>query len=371
MKRNSFLLVVMLAVALLVPTTANAQFGKLKGLGNKLKEKIKESTKNKGESIGNISESVSNGNVPGVATSTARSQAPWPMSSNPSYKGRDVRAFLYNIVDESDDYLTSLREEMYSRYKENAKIINNMGDGSSQARMENENLMRFYHEIQMIVRINVSNVPLNNGAIDTSDPHLLVTSRQGGGIGYWVMKKDGNYRFCVTSGDGAFLSNEDLATAKEAALRMRKFQTLTYAFHVMLQEAGEKCDPNFRVLYNYCGIYANAVEDACKANTPENIERKPRPATGAMHASMKAKALAVAKADDKDVVDVIITSAKWDVKMNGLIPVNRNIYGYYVVKDAQGLMCLPRMWVEDYIGNGKYGKLRAGGTGVTSPFYIK
>lgn len=371
MKRNSILLVVMLAVALLVPTTANAQFGKLKGLGNKLKEKIKESTKNKGESIGNISESVSNGNVPGVATSTARSQAPWPMSSNPSYKGRDVRAFLYNIVDESDDYLTSLREEMYSRYKENSKIINNMGDGSSQARMENENLMRFYHEIQMIVRINVSNVPLNNGALDTSDPHLLVTSRQGGGIGYWVMKKDGNYRFCVTSGDGAFLSNEDLATAKEAALRMRKFQTLTYAFHVMLQEAGEKCDPNFRVLYNYCGIYANAVEDACKANTPENIERKPRPATGAMHASMKAKALAVAKADDKDVVDVIITSAKWDVKMNGLIPVNRNIYGYYVVKDAQGLMCLPRMWVEDYIGNGKYGKLRAGGTGVKSPFYIK
>lgn len=41
MKRNSFLLVVMLAVALLVPTTANAQFGKLKGLGNKLKESVK------------------------------------------------------------------------------------------------------------------------------------------------------------------------------------------------------------------------------------------------------------------------------------------------------------------------------------------
>ena len=81
--------------------------------------------------------------------------------------------------------------------------------------------------------------------------------------------------------------------------------------------------------------------------------------------------LQVAKAADPDVVDVIITSAAWDVKMKGAIPVNRNVYGYYVVKDAQGLMCVSRMWTEDYIGNGKYGKMRAGGVGVSSPFYIK
>ena len=34
------------------------------------------------------------------------------------------------------------------------------------------------------------------------------------------------------------------------------------------------------------------------------------------------------------------------------------------------IMCLPRMWTEDY-NNGTYGKLRAGGTGTESPFYIK
>lgn len=46
-------------------------------------------------------------------------------------------------------------------------------------------------------------------------------------------------------------------------------------------------------------------------------------------------------------------------------------YGYYVVKDAQGLMCYSRAWTEDYLGDGKYGKMRAGGVGVGSPFYIK
>jgi hypothetical protein len=370
MKHKLLLLVVSLVVALLMPPTADAQFRSLKGLGNKLKEKVKEAAKDKGKDIGNIGESVSEGNVPGVATTIARSEAPWPMSENPTYNGKDVRTFLYNIVDESDDYLTSLREEMYSRYKDNAKIIKNMGEGCYEAQSENQNLMRFYYEIQTFVHINVGNVHINNGVINANDPHLLITSRKGGGIGYWVMNKNGNFRFCTSGGDGAYLDDEDLAIAKEAALRMRKMQIITYALHVMLKEAGEQCDPDLRALYNYSGIYANAVEKACEANTPENIERKPRPKAGAMHASMKAQALAVAKANDSDVVDVIITSASWDVKMRGLIPVNRNIYGYYIVKDEHGLMCLPRMWTQDY-NNGKYGKLRAGGTGTESPFYIK
>ena len=205
MKHNLLLLVVSLVVALLMPPTADAQFRSLKGLGNKLKEKVKEAAKDKGKDIGNIGESVSEGNVPGVATTIARSEAPWPMSENPTYNGKDVRTFLYNIVDESDDYLTSLREEMYSRYKDNAKIIKNMGEGYYEAQTENQNLMRFYYEIQTFVNINVGNVHINNGVINANDPHLLITSRKGGGIGYWVMNKNGNFRFCTSSGDGAYL----------------------------------------------------------------------------------------------------------------------------------------------------------------------
>ena len=331
MKHKSILLVVSLIVALLMPIPTNAQLSKLKGLGNKIKEKVKESNKDNGKDIGNIVEEVSNGNASGVATTITRGEAPWPMKDNPTYKGKDVRAFLYNLADESDEYLTSLREDMYSRYKSNAKIISTMGNGSYEAQNENQNLMRLYYEILTIVQSNVGNVHINNGAINANDPQLLITNRKGAGIGYWVMNKNGNFRFCSAKGDGAFLDDEDLAIAKEAALRMRKMQIITYALHEMLQEAGEQCDPYLRALYNFSGIYANGVEKACEANTPENIERKPRPKAGAMHSSMKAQALAVAKANDSDVVDVIITSGSWDVKMRGFVPVNRNIYGYYNV----------------------------------------
>ncbi|MBQ9284708.1 MAG: hypothetical protein IJ209_00260 [Bacteroidaceae bacterium] len=53
--------------------------------------------------------------------------------------------------------------------------------------------------------------------------------------------------------------------------------------------------------------------------------------------------MAVAKAEDAEVVDVIITSSQWDVKMKGLVPVFRNVYGFYIYKDEQGLQCYPRM----------------------------
>ena len=381
MKHKSILLVVSLIVALLMPIPTNAQLSKLKGLGNKVKEKVTEKVNKSGNTI---VESVSETTVPTNAATTeattddvteeavvavVQTPAPWPMSDNPTYNGKDVRTFLYNLADESDEYLTSLREDMYSRYKSNAKTINSMGYGNYEAQNENQNLMRLYYEILTIVQSNVGNVHINNGAINANDPQLLITNRKGAGIGYWVMNKNGNFRFCSAKGDGAFLDDEDIAIAKDAALRMRKMQIITYALHVMLEEAGEQCDPYLRALYNFSGIYANGVEKACEANTPENIERKPRPKAGAMHASMKAQALAVAKSNDSDVIDVIITSASWDVKMRGFVPVNRNIYGYYIVKDQHGLMCLPRMWTQDY-NNGTYGKLRAGGTGTESPFYI-
>ena len=253
MKRIS-LFVVSFILTLFLPFTVNAQFGSLKSLGKKIKDKVTEKVnKSNNDIVGKVTES---------AGAVSRGDAPWPMSENPTYNGKDVRTFLYNIVDESDEYLTKLREDMYSRYKSNAKIISSMGEGSYEAQTENQNLMRFYYEIQTFVNINVGNVHINNGVINANDPHLLITSRKGGGIGYWVMNKNGNFRFCTSGGDGAYLDDEDLAIAKEAALRMRKMQIITYALHVMLKEAGEQCNPYLRALYNYSGIYANGVEKA-------------------------------------------------------------------------------------------------------------
>lgn len=351
--------------AILLPSTANAQFG---GLLKKAKEKAKSTLGNSTGSLGNVG---SVGNVASGVSSAARGVAPWPMASDqPSYNGKDIMTYLYNIADESEESVKTLHDQMFARYKANASILK--ADAGNMAAMdENNRFWRFYSSLENIVWTNVNNAMDSNGTLTPNTAYYLVTSRKGGGIGTFVMQKNGKFCFTTISGDGTFLDDADLKVAKEAALRMRRFQDLTYAIHVMLKEVGEECQKGTRVMYNLCGMYANAVEKAAEQNKPENIERKPRPKAGSMQASLKAQALQVAKAADKDVVDVIITSNSWDVKMKGLVPLLRNVYGYYLVKDEHGIMAVSRAWTQDYQGGGKYGKMRAGGVGTTSPFYIK
>lgn len=361
--RRSLGLVVLLMGTLMMPTVCYAQFGSLKGLAKKAKEKAQKAQ----ETVGNTGENL-NGVTSGVSTA-ARGVAPWPMqSSNPVYNGKSTKEYLLNITEESDESLIALRDQMYARFKTNAKLAQ---AGDMDAMNENNNFGGFYYAMSNIINWAVSNVSYLGGKIDASDAHYLIMAKEGGGIGYFAMNKGGKFRFTTPKGDGAFLNGEDFATAKQAASRMRKFQILSQGLAETYQSAGEQCDNIVLMTSERSRLYAEAVEEACAANTPENIERKARPAAGKMHASLKAQALQVAKAEDPDVVDVIITSAQWDVKMKGLVPLLRNVYGYYVVKDAQGLMCYSRAWTEDYLGNGKYGKMRPGGVGVGSPFYIK
>lgn len=364
MKKTLFICIVLLG-ALIAPTQSHAQF---KNLVNKAKEKAKEVVKETTDEAANQVNPATNNVV-----NAARPALPWPMqSNNPSYNGMGISEFLANIADQSDESLTVLRDQMYARYKANASLISAGGEGAYEAQTENERFTAFYFGIRQVLNIVLSNVYVsNNGAINADNGRFLVTTRKGGGIGYFVGNKDGKFQFVTPKDDGAFLESDDLAIAKDAAVRMRKYQTLTYAFRELFASVGEQCDKDMCAMYNLCGICANAMEKACANNTVENIERKPRPANGSMHASLKAEALRVAQAADKDVIDVIITSNSWDVKMKGAIPVNRNVYGYYLVKDQYGTQCLSRAWTEDYIGDGKYGAMHVGGVGTASPFYIQ
>lgn len=364
----------MMVMLFMAVQPAHAQFGALRGIAKKAKVHAEEAVNSSSSTTtSTISNATDVSNTASSATPAPRGAAPWPMSGG-QYKGKGLGEFLYGINDFSDEELTALRDQYLVRYRGNLDIISEQGytEAANIATQENQNLLRMLYELRTIVSSNVMNVQVSyQGAIDGSNARYLITNRKGAGIGNYVMEKNGQFTFVTLKDDGAFLDAEDLATAKDAAVRMRKYATLTYGLNDILKADASNYDVNLGVMYNLCSMYANAVEKACDYNKPENIERKPRPVAGALHASMKAQALAVAKADDPDVVDVIITSGQWDVKMRGAVPVNRNIYGYYIYKDEHGLQCCSRMWTEDYVGNGKYGKLRKGGVGVGSPFYIK
>lgn len=358
-------LLILAATALLTAQPAHAQFGKLKGLANKAKEKVTQTAKDKG----------TDGTVVDAVTQAARDEAPWPMASDaPKYNGKDFYEFLMNAGDESDEYVTSLHDQMFARFRQNAAIERAGGDGASAANQENRRFVAFFKEMTKSLNIWTRNAVNSRGELTPSTAYYWFFPRKEKEFNttWTVMPQEGGgYRFRTNHDESTFLNADELAEAQYSVQRMRKWQLLSKGAYELVEECGYGKMEHLKNIYALSGMYAGAVGEACKANKPENLERKPRPAAGSMHAQMKAKALAVAKAEDPEVVDVIITSAQWDVKMKGLVPVCRNIYGFYVYKDDLGLQCYPRMWTEDYQGNNRYGSLRKGGVGAGSTFYIK
>ena len=371
---KTLLVAVMVMAAMSVPGTANAQLG---GLVNKAKKKAEQVVDKKKDDVKKEAKKAKE-EAKMQALETQRPPLPWPMSENPQYNGKSVEEFLKGIADVPDEEVKALREQLDARFKHNCQL-NKINSGPDydvklweSINKENENWWKFYSTLAGITRNAMDGVYSDpDGTLHAENQSFLLNGRGSGPRGVRIERHDGKFKFCSLGHQAIFLNENEVAAATDAAKRSRKFQILTLAIHKMLDEAGEKYDYDDRYMYNYAGMLAKALEEALEGNKPENIEYKSMPKAGAMHAKFKAEALAIAKADDPNVIDVIITSNDWDVKMNGLVPEKRNIYGYYITQDKNGKICKDRMWTQKYQGNGKYGKLKAGGVGVSSDFYVR
>ena len=355
---KKIVLLVAIIATFAFPITSNAQLG---GLLKKGKEKVAKTAKSEAQKATD------------KAVEANRPPLPWPMQNKPYYNGMDAHEFLQSLASQSQESVVALHDQLYARYKSNAQIIKASGPKYMEAKQENERFWAFVSSAQTVISINLSGVDISStGAITQNGVKRLVTGREGGGIGYYVVgDAPGEYKFVTLGMTGAYLNDEELAVARDAALRMRRMQDLFKGLHVMLEEVGEQCDYRDRYIYNFAGIYATGVEEACSKNTPENIERRAMPKAGALNSSLKAQALKVAKAQNPNVVDVVITSNNWDVKRKGSVITHRSVYGYYVIQDSNGKKCTSRAWTQSYLGGGKYDTLRAGGVGVEADFYVK
>ena len=360
--------------AMSVPATANAQLGglvkKAKDKAGEVVDKKKDEAKKKGKEVKEEAKMQ--------ALESQRPPLPWPMSENPQYDGKSVEEFLKGIADVPDEEVKALREQLDARFKHN-HVLDKINSGPDydvklmeNIQKENERWWKFYSALALITRTALDGVYSDpDGTLHTENQSYFLNGRGSGPRGVRIERHDGKFKFCSLGHQAIFLNEKEVAAATDAAKRSRKFQILTLAIHKMLDEVGEKYDYDDRYMYNYAGMLAKALEEALEGNKPENIEYRAMPKAGSMHAKFKAEALAIAKAEEPGVIDIIITSNDWDVKMNGLVPERRNIYGYYITQDKNGKICKDRMWTQKYQGDGKYGKLKAGGVGVSSDFYVK
>ena len=368
--------------AMSVPTTANAQLG---GLVNKAKKKAEQVVEKKKEDVKKEATKAKE-EAKMSALETQRPPLPWVMDPNGTYNGIGMEEFVDRMVemDITEDGLKELKSQLDARFKHN-HVLDKINSGPDydvklweSIQKENERYWQFYDKISSwtLVLINSTKVTEDaDGAVSVSTKGSLMTANKyrakGSAQGITLVSRNGKYVFATLGGQGSFLNAADLEGAKKCAKQMHLFQIFTKDTPQLWDELGEKYSNTQKYMYYNQNVYANAADQAIAQNSPENIEYKAMPKAGAMHSKFKAEALAIAKAEEPGVIDIIITSNDWDVKMNGLVPERRNIYGYYITQDKNGKICKDRMWTQKYQGDGKYGKLKAGGVGVSSDFYVK
>ena len=376
--------------AMSVPTTASAQLG---GLVKKAKEKAKEKVeqvvdkkKNEVQEKGKQTVNDAKNDAKMKALETQRPPLPWVMAQDGTYNGIGLEEFVDRMaeMDITEDGLKELRSQMDARFKHNHILdkINSGPDFDTKLResiqKENERYWQFYDKMSSwtLVLINSTKVTEDaDGAVSVSTKGSMMTANKyrakGSVQGITLVSRNGKYVFATLGGQGSYLNAEDLEGAKKCAKQMHLYQIFTKDAPLLWDELGEKYSNTAKYMYYNQNVYANAADQAIAANTPENIDYKPMPKAGSMHTKFKSEALAIAKADDPKVIDIVITSNDWDVVMKGLVPERRNIYGYIITQDANGKKCSERVWTQKYQGNGNYGKLKAGGVGVSSDFYVK
>jgi len=372
--------------AMCAPATANAQLG---GLVNKAKQKAKEKVeqvvdKKKTEVQEKAKEEVKNAknDAKMKALETQRPPLPWIMGLS-KFSEDTIKDFARNSLGKlSDDKVIALRDSLFARYKSNKLLQAAMKEAQIDDYRLNESLENeqqrfndFYNQLEwsivpsLLLGVKGEKLDGESATMKYERPRYHVVAGISTYSAFKTVKGD-VYFMSVLGGTRVFLKANEAAEVKAEIDRVRKIILLSQGIGTFAKEVGDKPEAHGFLPF-LANDWVTRVDAALANNKPENIEYRPMPKAGTMHAKFKAEALAIAKADDPKVIDVVITSNDWDVVMKGLVPERRNIYGYYITQDELGKICTERVWTQKYQGDGKYGKLKAGGVGVSTDFYVK
>ena len=403
MKTNKSILKTFMAAAMMFvfASTANAQFPKI-GKGTNIGKVIKNKAEGTVESIANKAVDKAQEKArkkmyeivkKKVLDGKQMPECPWPMQEGvtKSYSwppsadesNMNITYYLYNLPNISEAEVKDMKAKLDARYQANKKIL--MADQAGlfsqiggyttslllEVEAEQERWDAFYGEIQQRMNLSMQGKILGNdpknwqiewgfGDIMVNGDRQILTVNK---------NQSGKFQFYgLASKEGMFAGPEDVRLIKEDINRMNKISLLLEGLTTEFD--GPNPAPNntnvaFRLFFR-AKSFVYYVGKALESNSPENIERHPMPKAGKLNGSLKAKALAEAKREDPEVIDVVITSNSW--KVDPLT--RRSVSGYVIKKDEYGKRAFGRSWCQDYMGGGKYGSLRNYGVGLGS-FYLK
>lgn len=311
-----------------------------------------------------------------------------------SEKEKNITWYVTNLDKIPGDEVKDLKAKLDARYNCNKKILMAQEAGLfsqlggytnsllSEVEKEQERWQDFYNEISQFITVHC----VQGGKMTKSVQDDKMTKKD---VGNWNLtwdagqivvdghrrmlyvarNKSGKLQFySFTTGQGTYAEEDDI-------VEITKHKAIVQRLRILLEglttegdskyAKGDDCN-QLEKDHAKCNIWLSLVYEANENNSPDNIQKSPMPKAGKLNASLKAKALAIAKEDDSSVIDVVITSNNWEVK-----PLERRIVtGYIIRKDKNGKLACERSWCQDYMGGGKYGSLRHYGVGLRT-FYIQ
>ncbi len=386
---------VAIAIMFACSMPAHAQFGKIgkaikntakgtvEAVANKATEKGKEKARKKMWEI--VKKKVLGGShmpeLPWIMDEGTSKDYVFPPQGDRVDKSLSWYIFDLNKADPAE--VQAMKDKLDARFQANKKILmanstgvfSQLGGYTSslidEVQKEQERWMAFYGELQqyMVGRINGTAKDLSGtGGWELTTQMGDIMAPGDKRMFYVARKNGGKSQLYSIDHRGAFATATDVEKLNEEIHRMNNIAILTKGLtNEWDDEYTRESERNKLALIHLRALtFSNLVGEAVNNNSMENLEKAPMPKAGKMNASLKAKALAIAKADDPSVIDVVITSNSWEVK-----PLTRRIvYGYVIKKGELGKQAVSRSWCQDYAGGGKYGALRHFGVGLES-FYVK
>jgi len=373
-------------VAMCAPATAHAQLG---GLVNKAKKKAKETVEQVVDKKKTDVQEKAKGEVKNAkndakmkALEAQRPPLPWIMGLS-KFSEDTIKEFARETLGKlPDDNVIALRDSLCARYKSNKLLMAALKEAQIDDYRLNESLENeqqrfndFYNQLEwsivpsLLLGVKGEKLDGESATMKYERPRYHVVAGISTYSAFKTVKGD-VYFMSVLGGTRVFLKANEAAEVQAEIDRVRKIILLSKGIGTFAKEVGDKPEAHGFLPF-LAEDWVKRVDAALANNKPENIQYRDMPRAGSMHAKFKAEALAIAKAENPKVIDVVITSDDWDVLMKGVVPERRNIYGFYITQDELGKICTERVWTQKYQGNGKYGKLKAGGVGVSTDFYVK
>lgn len=398
----------MLAFITAVSMNANAQLG---NLINKAKQKVKNKVENV---VSDNSGSSSTSNVKSKVTEKASGAAarklavkkfgeapelPEIMAMKPKGAEMDatdmtIKNFVWNLRTTPVDDVKKLAEKLTARAKWNHSVCKAMEDGSIpneyefKAELEGQlaNWECLYGNLIHVVTLhNSCEMKRDGNGWYTQDNSYLMSCTSASGVEasrkglenikgpFLFMRLNNKGQFVNTSRQPRLLEPEEVAATKRDYNMMLNAAWLLEGYPVEWCQQNSTRDRKdwYAINHQRALQYVMLLNEAISNNSPGNLVYKPMPKAGSLNASLKAAALKIAKQQNSNVVNVVITRSAWDVKKNALgVPICRVAYGYRIIQTKNGKQAVSCSWAQDYQGGGKYGSLRHYGVG-TEAFYVK